>query len=385
MHSFVRFMFRLRYWHLLQFSTRILGGTLSRETALGTRPDSARNICCKAPRAYVTEIAVLIGLLFCAEIYCHSQSVSDNPSSETHTRKRIPPKDDIDAIGTRNIGKRGIGEWYSLEQEAKMGRQYAKDIDDSTKLLDDPLVNEYVNRVAQNIVRNSDAKVAFTVKIIDSDDVNAFALPGGFMYVNTGLILATQDEAELAGVMAHEIAHVAAHHATRQMTRQKMFDFASLPLIFVGGGVGMVLQTAVDAAKPLGLTRFSRGFEAEADYLGAQYLYKAGYDPTALISFFERINTMQRRKPGAVAKAFSTHPETRDRIKKLQREFSQLFPKRDFYEVSTSDFDEVVHHLSSLQQSTRAPAQPSRPTLKRHLLGQSSGSISESDVIVPMQ
>ena len=248
-----------------------------------------------------------------------------------------------------------------------MGREYAKDIDDSTKLLDDPLVNEYVNRVAQKIVRNSDAKVAFTVKVIDSDEVNAFALAGGFLYVNTGLLLATQDEAELAGVMAHEIAHVAAHHAARQMTRQKMFDFASLSLIFVGGGVGMVLHTALDAAKPFGLTRFSRSFEAEADYLGAQYLYKAGYDPTALISFFERINTMQRHRPGAVAKAFSTHPETRDRIRKLQREFSQILPKRDFYEVSTSDFDEVVHHLSLLQRSSRVSAQPSRPTLKRDL------------------
>jgi len=334
---------------------------------LFSRPDQ-RSYYRIAAETRALRIAMLLGLLFCSGIYSRSQNVSPSTStSDMHAHKRIPAKDDVEAIGSRDIGKRGIGDWYSLEQEAKIGRQYAKAIDENSKLLDDPMVKEYVNRVCQNIVRNSDAKVAFRIKVIDSDEVNAFALPGGFMYINTGLLIATQDEAELAGVMAHEIAHVAARHATRQMTRQKMFDFASLPLVFVGGGAGMILQTAMGAAKPLGLNKFSRSFEAEADYLGVQYLYKAGYDPAALISFFERMNTLQRHKGGAVAKAFSTHPETRDRIRKLQKELSQILPKRELYEVSSSDFDEVIAHLLAIERSAHLSTESSKPTLRRHV------------------
>ena len=336
---------------------------------MSLRPDSAQRYRRSVARTHVLRIAALIGLLFCSGICSRSQDViPQHPTPEPpHAHKRVRPKDNIEAIGSRDIGKSGMGDWYSLEQEAKMGRQYAKIIDESTKLLQDPLINDYVNRLGQKIVRNSDAKIPFRIRVIDSEEVNAFALPGGFMYVNTGLLLATQNEAELAGVMAHEIAHVAARHATRQMTRQKMFDFASIPLVFVGGGVGMVLQTAVGAAKPLGFNKFSRSFEAEADYLGAQYLYKAGYDPAALISFFERINTMQTRKPGVVAKAFSTHPETRDRIQKLQRELSQILPRREVYEVSTSDFDEVIAHLLVIEGSNHISTGASKPTLRRHV------------------
>ena len=320
-------------------------------------------------------------LLLLLLLLCGAQpSVSQNatpiaPVSNGHRGKHLSAKDDIDSIGSRNIGKRGVGDWYSLEQEQNMGREYAKAIDRTTTLLKDPLVNDYVNGIAQKIIRNSDAKVAFTIKVIDSDDVNAFALPGGFMYVNTGLLLATQNEAELAGVMAHEIAHVAARHATRQMTRQKMFDFASLPLIFVGGGVGMVLQTAASVAKPLELNKFSRSFEAEADYLGTEYLYKAGYDPTALISFFERMDTMRRANPGKaakVAKVFSTHPETSSRIRKLQRELAAVLPPRDSYEVSTSVFDEVIAHLIEIQKAGAASSHSHKPILRRQVSIQGS-------------
>ena len=312
--------------------------------------------------------ALLIVIWLCGTITAVSQEITPSPSvPETANRKNIPAKDDIEAIGARNIGKGGIGNWYSLEREVTMGREYAKAIEQNTRMLKDPLVNEYVSRVGQRIVRNSDAKVAFTIKIIDSDEVNAFALPGGFMYVNTGLLLATQNEAELAGVMAHEIAHVAARHATRQMTRQKMFDFASLPLVFVGGGAGMILQTAFSVGKPLGFNKFNRSFEAEADYLGAQYLYKAGYDPAALISFFERINRMQRHKTGAVAKAFATHPETADRVSKLQKEIRAILPPRDLYELSSSEFDEVISHLLAFEKTARPSPDSPRPTLRRRV------------------
>lgn len=280
--------------------------------------------------------------------------------------KHAGGKDDIQAIGNRKIGGSGLGNWYSLEHEISIGREYSQAIDESVKLLRDPVVTEYVNRVGQNLVRNSDAKVPFTIKVVDSDEVNAFALPGGFLYVNSGLILAAQDEAELAGVMAHEIAHVAARHATRQMTRSHMFNLASIPLVFVGGGLGVAVQQAAGLAIPLSLTKFSRGFEAEADYLGVEYLYKAGYDPRAFISFFERIQAQEKQKPGLIAKAFSDHPQTADRMKKTQREIAGILPAREAYVISTSDFEEVKFHLTAIENRHRTVDQDAeRPTLRR--------------------
>ena len=281
-------------------------------------------------------------------------------------------KDDLQAIGNRNIGKSGIGDWYSLDEEMLMGRRYAQAIEHSVTLLQDSIVTEYINRVGQNLVRNSDAKVPFTIKVIDSDEINAFALPGGFLYVNCGLIAAAQDEAELAGVMAHEIAHVAARHATRQMTRSEMFSLASIPLIFVGGGVGMVVRQATGLVGPLSMTKFSRSFEAEADYLGVEYVYKTGYDPQAYISFFERIQRRENQKPGVITKAFSSHPQTTDRIKKTQREIARILPARDIYVVSTSEFEDVKARLAAIENETRTGGQePGLPTLRRRVAGNS--------------
>jgi beta-barrel assembly-enhancing protease len=272
-------------------------------------------------------------------------------------------KDDIQAIGTRNIGKKGLGNWYSLKQEIGIGREYADAIEAHTKPLQDPIVTEYVNRIGQNLVRNSDAQVPFSIKVIDSDVVNAFALPGGFLYVNSGLILAADDEAELAGVMAHEIAHVAARHATRQMTRSEIFNLVSISLIFLGGGVGFAVEQATGLAIPLSMMKFSRGFESEADYLGVEYLYKAGYDPQAFISFFERVQAQEKQKPGLMAKAFSDHPQTGDRVRKTQTEIVRILPAREAYVVSTSEFDEVKSRLAPIE--TRHQSNMSiRPTLR---------------------
>ena len=289
-------------------------------------------------------------------------------------------KDDIDAIGNRKIGNNGLGNWYSLEHEREMGREYSHIVEAGSVILVDPVINEYVNRVGQNLVRNSDAKVPFTIKVIDSDEINAFALPGGFLYVTSGMILTAADEAELAGVMAHEIAHVAARHATRQMTRSNLFSLASIPLIFVGGGLGVAVQGLASVAVPLGVTKFSRSFEAEADYLGLEYLYKTGYDPKAFITFFERVQAHEKQKPGKLARAFATHPQTSDRIKKSQEEIARILPPRDLYIVSTSDFQETKARLTAIEnRGASAQSEQERPTLRRGTSGQNGSSAEEND------
>jgi beta-barrel assembly-enhancing protease len=269
--------------------------------------------------------------------------------------KRPSGRDDIELIGTRRIAGSKLGDWYSPEREAEMGRKYARAVEENAEVIHDPLLTDYVNRLGQNLVRNSDAQVPFTIKVIASDELNAFALPGGFLYVNSGLILSVQNEAELAGVMAHEIAHVAARHATRQMTRKHIFDLASIPVVFLSGGVGIVVQEALNVGTPLGVTKFSRSFETEADYLAVQYMYKAGYDPQALVAFFERVQKLQRHNPGGViARAFSTHPQTASRIKKTQNEIAKILPPRSVYVVSTSDFDEMQSRLYAMEYGPRA-------------------------------
>jgi predicted Zn-dependent protease len=240
-------------------------------------------------------------------------------------------------------------------------------VEQSAKLVQDPVVNEYVNRIGQNLVRNSDAKVPFTIKVIDSDEINAFALPGGFFYVNSGLVLAADNESELAGVMAHEISHVCARHATRQMTRAQLANFASIPLIFVGGGIGYAVSSAASLALPLTFLSFSRGFEAEADYLGVEYMYKTGYDPESFIAFFEKIQAKEKKKPGSLAKAFATHPQTPDRIAKSQEEINHILPPRPEYVVDTSEFQEVKARLAAIENRRKLTDDKdrNRPTLRR--------------------
>jgi len=285
-------------------------------------------------------------------------------------------EDDVDAIGNRKIGGRGLGDWYSLETEIRMGKQYAMQVENSVKLVQDPVVNEYVNRIGQNLVRNSDAQVPFTIKVIDSDEVNAFALPGGFFYVNSGLILAADEEAELAGVMAHEISHVAARHGMRQMTRANIAQLATIPLIFVGGGIGYGIYEAAGLGLPLTFMKFQRNFEAEADYLGLQYMYKTGYDPQAFISFFEKIQAKEKKKPGTISKAFASHPQTPDRIAASQKEIATILPARPQYIVSTSEFDDVKARLATIENRHKVIEEKdsNRPSLRRTSTGDKTGS-----------
>jgi predicted Zn-dependent protease len=276
--------------------------------------------------------------------------------------------EDVNAVGTRNIGGRGVGNWYSTEGEIKMGKQYADQIEKSTKLINDPVVTEYVNRIGQNIVKNSDCKVPFTIKVIDTDEINAMALPGGFFYVNSGLILAADEEAELAGVMAHETAHVCAHHAAREMTRMNYVQLGSIPLIMMTGysWTGYGIYEAINIAIPMTFLMFSREFEGQADYLGVQYMYRAGYDPQAFVTFFEKIQNLEKQKPGAVAKAFSNHPQTPDRIAHTQEEIAKILPAKDEYLVTTSEFDDVKARLARIENKRKLMDPKSgKPTLRR--------------------
>ncbi len=273
-------------------------------------------------------------------------------------------KKDPDAIGERDVGK-GIN-FYSLEKEIALGKELAQEIERQAKIIDDPIIAEYVNRVGQNLVRNSDAKVPFTIKVIDSDEVNAFALPGGFFFVNSGLIIRAETEAELAGVMAHEIAHVAARHGTRQASRATIANYAMIPLIFMGGWTGYGVRQAASVLVPMQFLQFSRAFEREADLLGLQYLYKTGYDPTAFVDFFERIQALEKRRPGTISKVFSTHPMTDDRIKEAQKNIQEILKAKPEYVVTTSEFDQVKARLIAMHNRRKPDDKDAnRPRLRK--------------------
>src|ERR1700724_3303461 len=246
-----------------------------------------------------------------------SEQTQAGQQKPIHQKDTVNPKnskEDVEAIGNRSVGK-GIN-LYSLENEIALGKGLAQEVERSSKLIDDPVVTEYVNRVGQNLVRNSDARVPFTIKVIDSDEVNAFALPGGFFYVNSGLILRAQEESELAGVMAHEISHVTARHGTKQATKGDIMQLASIPaMIFIPyTWAGYAIYQGMNFMIPVTFLKFSRDAEREADYLGLQYMYKAGYDPNSFVSFFEKVTALEKKQPGSVPKIFATHPPTPDRI-----------------------------------------------------------------------
>jgi predicted Zn-dependent protease len=333
-------------------------------------------------------LVLLCGALAAAQDQSTSDTIASLPTTTSVTAPQ--PKAaktyhdgslrDIDAIGNRKVGcERGLGNWYSLEKQIDMGRGYARQIESTTKVVTDPEITEYVNRIGQNLVRNSDAEVPFTIKVVDTDDINAFALPGGFLYVDSGLILAADNEAELAGVMSHEIAHVAACHLARENTRGQLMQLASIPLIFVGGGIGYAAQSLASMVIPMGFLRFARSFESEADFLGVEYLYKAGYDPQALSSFFEKIQAMEKHKPGTLAKTFETHPQTPDRIAKTQDEINTLLAPEPEYRLDTSEFQDIKERLARLENRHKIDnGHDGGPTLRRAASASSSDAGSSS-------
>lgn len=320
-------------------------------------------------RFLVLTLAALIGSPTLILAQDKNAKKTDGGAAAKPANGKLSEDENPQMIGNRKINKHQIN-FYSLEKEVALGRQLAAEVDRQAKFIDDPVISEYINRVGQNIVLHSDAKVPFTIKVIDSDDVNAFALPGGFFYVNKGLILAADNEAEIAGVMAHEIAHVAARHGVEQASKAQIANYAMIPLIFLSGGIGYAVYQGVQIAVPLAFLKFNRGSEIEADRLGSQYAWAAGYDPINLVTFFEKLEKKDKNKPGTLSKLFSTHPPNPERIAKV-KELTARFPEKDEYTVTTSEFDRVKARLlaltnaKSLDPAANRETGPKRPTLKR--------------------
>jgi beta-barrel assembly-enhancing protease len=347
---------------LRQASRLILLGAFAVSTALAQSPPPTQDAAKVQPPSEQT------------------QKSQDQPVQQKDNVSPKNSKEDVEAIGNRSVGK-GVN-FYSLEKEIALGKGLAQEVERSAKLIDDPIVTEYVNRVGQNLVRNSDARVPFTIKVIDSDEVNAFALPGGFFYVNSGLILRAQEESELAGVMAHEISHVTARHGTRNATKGEIMQLATIPLILLGpaGLAGYGLYEGLNIAIPLTYLKFSRDAEREADFLGVQYMYKAGYDPNAFVTFFERIQSDEKRRPGTIPKVFSTHPPTPDRIEAAQKEIARILPNKPEYIVTTSEFDNVKARLRDIVFTRKVQDNtPGKPSLRTRTEQQQKGQTQRQD------
>ncbi|HEX8503456.1 MAG TPA: M48 family metallopeptidase [Pyrinomonadaceae bacterium] len=298
-----------------------------------------------------------------------SASLPSNPG------KPLSEKEDPRLIGKRKINGGFIaGISGGLDKEVSLGRQLSAEVDRQAKFIDDPVITEYINRVGQNVVLHSDARLPFTIKVIDSDEVNAFALPGGFFYVNKGLILAADNEAEVAGVMAHEIAHVTARHAMENQAKGMLAEIGLLAgSIFLGGLGGMLINQGAQFGALLGFMKFSRSAESEADLLGVQYLWAAGYDPNAMSTMFEKLAAKNKKKPGTFSKLFESHPQSVDRME-ATRQLVARFPDKEEYVLSTSEFQRVKNRLLRLSNARASSAgdigpgddgAPGRPTLKR--------------------
>lgn len=332
-------------------------------------------------RAYSLSAILAVAVLAQSLGYAQSTDKAQTNTAADKSKSGLSTKENPELIGKRDINKGQI-DFYSLDKEVALGRRLSADVDREGKFVEDPVIVEYINRVGQNLVLHSDAKVPFTIKVMDAEEVNAFALPGGFFYVNKGLILAAENEAELAGPMAHEIAHVAARHGVEQDSKGQLLNYGLIPLYFVGGWTGYAVRQGLSLAIPLGFLKFSRGAEEEADMLAVQYLWASGYDPNAMATFFEKLQTKEKKKPGTMAKIFSTHPMVDDRIDKVKALLSR-FPDRSEYTINTSDFNKVKARLVAITNAktpsakaggTASDRDNQRPTLKRRQPNSPDGS-----------
>jgi len=346
------------------------------------------------PRMFFLSLALLLSVTAAFAVPPQQQNQDDKSGQQQKDQKHQDKQsldddkfyhgtgiNDLNAIGSRNVGcNRGLGNWYTLETQVKMGQEFARQVEQTSHLITDPVVNEYVNRLGQNLVRNSDSKLPFTIKILDVEEPNAFALPGGYMFVNAGTLLMADDESELAGVMAHEIGHVAACHSAREATRGAFAQIAMIPVIIMTGGIaGIGVNEAANYGIPAIFGKFSRNFEAQADYLGVQYAYKAGYDPNGMTTFFEKIDAFyNKRRVGLSERLYGNHPQPPDRIAKTQQEISTILPPRAQYIVSSSDFEQAKKRLALVMKNKlqRDGKDAEKPDLRRTAGDKSPGDKS---------
>lgn len=273
-------------------------------------------------------------------------------------------KKDPNAIGERNVA--GGPNFYSLEKEIALGKQLSIEVRKQARIVEDPIISEYINRLGQNLVRNSDVTFPVSFTLIDAEEINAFTLPGGFVFVNTGVLSLSDNEAELASVLAHELGHAAARHATRQATRDQVINLSAIPLTIFGGVAGLAVRQASSVLAPMAMFHFSRAFETEADLLGIQYLWKSGYDPNASVDMFERVESTERKQPGAVSRLFRTHPMTPDRIEATQKNIGKLLPEHAEYVINTSEYESVRQRLKDISEQRKPdPKEANKPTLRR--------------------
>lgn len=324
--------------------------------------------CCFLRRSAASLLAILLAQ--CVAYAAAGTEIPNSSPTESREQERLDSVLAKDAgkikYDVNRIGQRGVGHGfnlYSAKRERELGQSLAAGLDHSTRLLHDDAINDYVNKVAQKIVRFSDSEVPFTVKVIDSDEIpRAYGLPGGFLYVDSALITAADGEAELAAVIAHEIAHVAARHATRALTRRQVSGIVN-SLALLTGPAGVALEDVGGVAGPLSTKKFNRDSEFEADLLGIEYAYAAGYDPEALLAALEKLHAMELKRGSAfakipgyhfashlpfhskIARGFSDYPSTEDRIRRLQAEIPIFLPNRKDYILDTEEFQDVKQRL----------------------------------------
>lgn len=245
----------------------------------------------------------------------------------------------------------------SEKREIELGTQAAAEIEKQQPVLPDKPTRRYVNRLGQALVHKSGrSNIAYQFRVINSPQINAFALPGGFIYVNRGLIEAADNESELVGVLGHEIAHVVARHSAEQIKRAQVagLGLGVLDLILGRGTRGQVASAAAQMVTAGTFFKFSRDMEREADRLGAKNVYDTGWEPNGMISFFEKLASLQKRQPNAVATFFSTHPNPSERADNIADLIESFPPRRDL-RTDSRDFQNIKARLKRLP-----PAPPPR-------------------------
>lgn len=284
-------------------------------------------------------------------------------------RAREREHGDVEDIGIRVVGE-------GQEKDVKIGQDAINEMKAYGLMppeFEDPKVREYVNRLAMTVAVNSDLRIPVRITVLESDEINAFSLPGGYLFVNTGIIEKADNESELLGVIAHELAHVSARHGARLMRRATIanivFQAAQVAaMIFTGGVVGIGTYYALQYGffglgmiLDLALLGVSRDYEAEADQLGIQYAWRAGYDTRGFITFFDKM----AREKGYVRSAsfFRTHPPFFERIMSSFSEIEFLPRQRD-PQVDSSEFRELREHVKKVRAGNREEY-GKRPTLKR--------------------